>query len=102
MDRPAGAFEDAVSAGDADVLAQWARYFRFNQEVGMRSLLSVCRVVEEIGYVLAGKRFDETESVWNVAAAVARERGDGARVAEVEASYQSSPEIGTKSQSSNS
>lgn len=88
VDRPAGTLEDAITARDADVLARWARYFRGGQNISMRSLDGVCRVVEEIGYVFSGERFDETESVWNVAAAVARERGHGDRVDEVEASYQ--------------
>lgn len=87
VNRPAGTLEEAIAAEDASVLAQWARYFRFGQEISMRSLDGVCRVVEEIGYVFTGERFDETESVWNVAAAVARERGHGDRVAEIEASY---------------
>ena len=87
VERPAGSLEEAAAVGDVAELEKWARYYRFGQEVSMGSLLGVCRVVEEIGYVLAGERFDETESVWNTAAAVARERGHGARVAEVEASY---------------
>lgn len=88
VDRPLGTFEAALAARDPDVLAQWAKYFEFGQSISMRSLNDVCRVMEDIGYVLTGERHDETEAVWNFVAAIARERGDDARVAEVEASYE--------------
>ena len=91
VDRPTGTLEGAIAKGDANELAQWARYFRCGQEISMRSLQGTCRVLEEIGFVFSGERLDETESVWNVAAAVARERGHGDRVAEVEASYRLGP-----------
>ncbi len=70
VDRPAGTLEDAITACDADVFAQWARYFRVGQEISLRSLDGVCRVIEEIGYVFSGEWFDETESVVS-------ESGDG-------------------------
>lgn len=88
LDRPKGALEDAIASGDFDAVAHWARYLDECCDIHMGSLLSVCRVVEEIGYVLSGTRYEETESIWNVAARVARERGSGALVDEVQAGYE--------------
>lgn len=88
LDRPKGTLEDAIAAGDFDAVALWARYLDECNHIHMGSLLGVCRVVEEIGYVLSGTRYEETESVWNVAARIARERGGGALVDEVQAGYE--------------
>ena len=88
LDRPKGTLEDAIEGRDFDAVADWARYLDECNHIHMGSLLSVCRVVEEIGYVLSGTRYEETESVWNVAARIARERGAGALVDEVQAGYE--------------
>ncbi|MCA2337899.1 hypothetical protein [Mycobacterium avium] len=88
LDRPKGTLEDAIAARDFDALADWARYLDECNHIHMGSLLGVCRVVEEIGYVLSGTRYEETESVWNVAGRIARERGAGALVDEVQAGYE--------------
>lgn len=88
LDRPKGTLEDAITGCDFDAVADWARYLDECNHIHMGSLLSVCRVVEEIGYVLSGTRYEETESVWNVAARIARERGAGALVDEVQAGYE--------------
>lgn len=88
LDRPTGTLEDAIAERDFDAVAHWARYLSECGDIRGGSLLSVCRVVEEIGYVLSGTRYEETESVWNVAARVARERGSGALVDEVQAGYE--------------
>lgn len=88
LDRPKGTLEDAIAGRDFDAVADWARYLDECNHIHMGSLLSVCRVVEEIGYVLSGTRHEETESVWNVAARIGRERGAGALVDEVQAGYE--------------
>lgn len=88
LDRPKGTLEDAIASRDFDAVAPWARYLNECNHIHMGSLLSVCRVVEEIGYVLSGTRYEETESVWNVAARIARERGFGGLVDEVQAGYE--------------
>lgn len=88
LDRPEGTLENAIAARDFEAVAHWARYLAECDHIHMGSLLSVCRVVEEIGYVLSGTRYEETESVWNVAARIARERGSGALVDEVQAGYE--------------
>ncbi|MBS1691240.1 MAG: hypothetical protein JST91_03350 [Actinobacteria bacterium] len=88
LERPKGTLEDAIAAHDFDAVAHWTRYLDQCNHIHMGSLLSVCRVVEEIGYVLSGTRYEETESVWNVAARIARERGSGALVDEVQAGYE--------------
>ncbi|KDP00241.1 hypothetical protein QRB41_27345 [Mycobacterium avium subsp. hominissuis] len=88
LDRPKGTLENAIAGRDFDAVADWARYLDECNHIHMGSLLSVCRVVEEIGYVLSGTRYEETESVWNVAARIARERGAGALVDEVQAGYE--------------
>ncbi len=88
LDRPKGTLEDAIAGRDFDAVADWARYLDECNHIHMGSLLSVCRVVEEIGYVLSGTRYEETESVWNVAARIARERGAGGLVDEVQAGYE--------------
>ncbi len=95
VDRPNGTLEDAIAARDPDLLAQWARYFRFSQGISMRSLNGVCRVIEEIGYIFTGERYDELESVWNVSARIARERGHGDRVTEIEAAYKADAPAGS-------
>lgn len=87
LDRPKGTLEDAIAERDFDAVADWARYLDECNHIHMGSQLSVCRVVEEIGYVLSGTRYEETESVWNVAARIARERGAGGLVDEVQAGY---------------
>lgn len=88
LDRPQGALEGAIAARDFDAVAHWARYLDECNYIHMGSLLSLCRVVEEIGYVLSGTRYEEPESVWNVAARIARERGSGGLVDEVQAGYE--------------
>lgn len=89
--RPDGSLDDAIRASDQTTIVAWTRYYQYEHSVGMSNVLSLCRAVEEIGYVLSGQRFEETESVWNVAARLARQQGFGARVDEVEASY---PHVG--------
>jgi hypothetical protein len=88
VNRPDGTLDAAITARDFEATAQWARYFDYEDKIHMFTLNSVCRGVEEIGYVLSGKRYEEAESVWNVVAHIARERGDGALVDEVLASYE--------------
>lgn len=56
LDRPKGTLEDAIAGRDFDAVADWARYLDECNHIHMGSLLSVCRVVEEIGYVLSGTR----------------------------------------------
>lgn len=85
--RPAGTLDEAIAAKNFTEVTLWAQYLDYWGDMHMRTINSVCRVVEEIGYVLSGERYEETESVWNVAAAIARERGSGALVAEVQKSY---------------
>ena len=85
--RPDGTLHDAIAVGDQAAIRAWALYYEYENSVGMSSVLGLCRTVEEIGYVLTGKRFDEAESVWNVVARLARQQGFAARVDEVEASY---------------
>lgn len=87
--RPPGTLTDAITARDPDRLAQWASYYQEGQLISMRSLDAVCRVMEDIGYVLTGERLDETEAVWHFVAEIARERGASDRVKEVEAKYES-------------
>lgn len=86
--RPAVTLEDAIAAADLPVVTQWAKYLRGCHQISSRSVLDLGRVVEDIGYALTGHRYEESESVWNAAAEVARSQGHGARVREVEASYQ--------------
>lgn len=88
LERPKGTLEDAIAARDFDAVTHWARYLDESNHIHMGSLLSVCRVVEEVGYVLSGTRYEETESVWNVAARIARERGSDDLVDEVTAGYE--------------
>ncbi len=90
--RPAGTLEDALAAGDPGVLADWARYLDYENTISKSSLLALGRAVEEIGYVLSGRRFDETESVWNVASRIAVTLGHADLVAEVHASYEQQPQ----------
>ncbi|MCV7256965.1 hypothetical protein H7J86_32800 [Mycobacterium hackensackense] len=85
--RPDGTLHDAIAMGDQAAIRSWALYYEYENSVGMNSVLGLCRTVEDIGYVLTGKRFDEAESVWNVVARLARQQGFSARVDEVEASY---------------
>ena len=91
--RPAGTLdEDAVAAGDPGALADWARYLDFENAISKSALLALGRTVEEIGYVLSGRRFDETECVWNVASRIAVTLGHADLVAEVHASYEVQPQ----------
>ncbi|WP_235718517.1 hypothetical protein [Mycolicibacterium goodii] len=90
--RPAGTLEDALAAGDPGVLADWARYLDYENTISKSSLLALGRAVEEIGYVLSGRRFGETESVWNVASRIAVTLGHADLVAEVHASYEQQPQ----------
>lgn len=73
--RPAGTLDAAITALDFDAVGRWARYLEYENAIHMSTLDGVCRVVEEIGHVLSGHRYEEAESVWNVVASIARERG---------------------------
>lgn len=90
--RPSGTLDDAVAAGDPGALTDWARYLDYENAISKSSLLALGRTVEEIGYVLSGKRFDETESVWNVATRIAMTLGHAELVAEVHTSYEVQPQ----------
>ena len=90
--RPAGTLEDAVAAGDPWALADWARYLDYENTISKSSLLALGRTLEEVGYVLSGRRFDEPESVWNVASRIAVTLGHADLVAEVSASYEVQPQ----------
>ena len=85
--RPGGSLTDAINGGDQQAVRAWALYYEYEHAVGMNSVLGLCRAVEDIGYMLTGQCFEETESVWNVVARLARQQGFAARVDEVEASY---------------
>lgn len=86
--RPAGTLEDAIAAADFPVVTQWAKYLRGCQQISLRTVIDLGRVVEDIGYALTGHRYEESESVWNAAAEVARAQGNEDHVREVEATYQ--------------